>query len=442
MSSTENRQNHLPVESRVSDSSPTQPLLELDKLPAEILGKIFSELFLLRFHEPCTLKEEREQNYGLDKPDSGLNSENRRPKQRWRYILASKRIYAIGLASLYRHNRLLPREFKLFRNRIKADHTLGIYVHSLELPGSSLTVQEMREVVELMPNLEHFQVSLKSENDWVFDLTGLNRLRSLRCQWVGWSSSLHEQIDSQVLLPETISTFVMSSGSKAFSQETLRDHISQLPRLENFQLKLDQGDISVDFLERLPPTTKISTFCLTKRRNNIILVSSLTNILSKNQSLCTSLVILNIGGIFNSQGNLDEVSQLLVKLPETVRYLDISGTYLTKAHVADLQRICRQVQEIRLGSPMKSLYGRQNPARYDDMLRMEDVEEIILGSTDALIEPSTVLELDISSLYFPEQKNLYISKLVNGTLTQLRTITVNKGAFGREILTWASETGK
>lgn len=73
---------------------------------------------------------------------------------------------------------------------------------------------------------------------------------------------------------------------------------------------------------------------------------------------------------------------------------------------------------------------------------MTDLEEIILGPPKRTIEPATVYELDISTMDSAEQDKLKRSRLMSDMSLKLKMVTVNKSAFGLEIIRWASRTGR
>ncbi|KAE8448865.1 hypothetical protein EG329_008867 [Mollisiaceae sp. DMI_Dod_QoI] len=392
---------------------------KLETLPPEILEMILKHCLLPFPSLPDTLEQEQKLNYGR-----AIKTSRKFPS----CIMISKHIYQIGESLLY-HHLTFPTQakYQTIINKLRANPQLGKKVRTLNTRPlqRGMSSAELKEIVELMPFLQGMNIMLQTFKDCTYDLSSLGRLTSFECGWfIDVRGKEFPPIDPELVLPAGVTKYGLRNV-RMISFAALEKHLAQLPRLRELEICLrnDRGDL----IKRIPASAKLSVLSLSKHPN--VLVDKLVETLLTHSAF-THLVVLNCDGIWNSARDEKDLTQLLSHLPSTVRFLNLRGSYLTQAHVPHLRRVCSQLEELRLGNPMKELFA-EPPVEYPDMLRLSDVEEIVLAE-----KPKILRMLDISGICLEEQLKLQESRLLSLESLPLEVILLEQAheAIGWELI--------
>lgn len=286
-----------------------------------------------------------------------------------------------------------------------------------------------------MPLLEGISATFESYTICTYELSSLHRLKSFQGGWFIYPrTSFYEDRNKnpKLILPISVHRYALQN-TPLISHTALGKQISQLPRLKDLEISPsgDGGHLiaSVSMHAKL----RVLKFTSTPLKHKALLLNDLLH-----HPTLANLVVLNCDSALRSPRDEAALTQLLSIIPETLRYLSLKESYLTKNHVSLLTKICSHLEELQLGNPTQGYYT-STPTEYKNMLYMTDIEIMVL-SRDG---PKTLRRLDISGLSLEVQLELEVSLLLDQASRPLEIIIVlDHESFDVEGWRWVRGKGK
>jgi hypothetical protein len=372
-------------------------------------------------------------------------------------LLTSRTMFAATLTVLYRHV-TIPHSliFSKFLAQITSHPHLGAIVRRLDFSHFSsvglgrtrrmnaelqmVTATTLARCLDLTPRLREFLVQEHVDGD--MDERVLTKLFCdmplLRAMdFCGCSSSSFREAFSRVvnalnpLLPKTMTLQRLSLHEcgtiPTAALETL------LPRLDRLtHLDLSHTLVTPSALSRIPHTARLTHLNLSKcsRLSGDAVVKFVTTHPAARQSL----VYMNLAADPSRFRLLSEadVANLLPAVPPTMRALNLNGAKVTPRHLALLQPLARQLEELGLGYSELSLNDIQSlycPAMTDNSAWVQPTLHYLDLSGIGSITPSALLSSSCILLR-PQTLPLTVLELDAKTVAGLRERASSRGRSG------------
>jgi hypothetical protein len=354
----------------------------LERLPVEILSAIVG---LLVVSTPAT---------GLTKRNADLRA----------LLLTSKTLHIITLSILY--NRVTvphSRIFRKFLGQITANPDLGTLVRRLDFNHfnrdmlgltdaeramtHNLTGATLEKCLSLTPKLQEFlaqeHVGENLERGVLhkifFELPMLQAVDFCNCTHVDFRTgfeSLLLDFDGEITISRLSFHKTVTLPAKVF--DTILPRLTRVTHLDVTACKITPGA-----LRSIPATARITHLSLSHcRLPGHVVVDFLTT----HPAVKNSLVVLNLGTDATVHEMLDEeeVSNLLPRLPKTLRSLSLRGSKLSSAHLPFLLPLTRQLEELAVGRA----------------ITVHDIQTLLKPHKQ--LGPHTLRYIDVSDFQFSE----------------------------------------
>jgi hypothetical protein len=292
----------------------------------------------------------------------------------------------------------------------------------------NVTAKTLLKCLELVPNLKELLVQEHLDDDLSEDVLrkvflGMPSLRAVdfcACSYRSFASSMTGMLEQK--LPEKINLKRISLHECS----TLPRRVFELllPLLPNLSiLDVYHTQITDDALFSIPKTARITHLNLGKCTQ--ITGSRMIEFLTTHPAVKDTLVYLNLMSdisryrLFQYE---NDVSELLSKLPPTLRSLNISGAMITGKHIQELLPLTKHLEELSLGyanlsiKEVNSLFVPPSAQSDDETIKPEDLNWVpcALQYIDLIgVQSVTQAELFHSSsvLASPHSKPLQVIEL-------------------------------
>ncbi|EFR03765.1 leucine Rich Repeat domain-containing protein [Nannizzia gypsea CBS 118893] len=375
----------------------------LERLPVEILDEIISHL-------------------ALDIPPNGYTPRN---VDLISCLLTCRTLHSATLGVLYRHI-TIPHSiiFSKALNHIRQYPSLGTIVRRLDFSHftsvglgrtqqmnveiQNLTAKTLLQCLDLLPNLKELLLQEHVEDDVDGDVvrkifiskTLLRAVDFCGCSSAKFSSGFLSAVTQEPKFPSILPNIRRLSLHECTG---LPDEAFQslLPRLTNLtHLDVAHTQISNSTLFLIPYTARITHLNIS--RCTKLTGPEVVRFLSTHPAVTSSLVYLNLMVDASRHRILEEadVPNLLPHLKSTLRSLNLGGARISSAHMPDLLRLSKHVEELGLSSAD---------------LTLEDINSFFAppsssSATATPWEPSHLRYLDLTRNPYLTQAALFNSK--------------------------------
>ncbi|KAH8601821.1 hypothetical protein B0O99DRAFT_588996 [Bisporella sp. PMI_857] len=444
----------------------------LERLPPELLRKI---LIFVTLPDDSHIRSNK-----LLIPLEDSNHNNKVPKPALTSLpclLTSRSMFAATLPVMYRDiTTSSPSTFSKFLAQLRCYPSLGNLIRTLDLAPVSKAIQfedeklanPIPELLRLTPLLREFKTRLGFQqyldqsvlNTLFSELPYLYSIDIEGCNSPTFAINFAHLCNSPDFHVSSSITSLNLSGCSDLPPLIFSTALPQLPRLAT--LDVEQTQITAEGLGSIPQTARLTHLNV----NNCHLLSGdgLASFLSANPAANTSLISLQAETNPEIQPLLEEdVSRILASAPSTLRVLHLKNPYMTSKHLPYLQILCRQLEELKVGSQLsmldiESLYltpeavaetWRTGALEEVDVMRMDSKYNIVLDpmaeavavcrlrrrldSTEALYiaKQPTLQYLDVSSLSTVEQGKIRTSVLLGLHAGALQVIEISERVLRR-----------
>lgn len=341
----------------------------IDKLPVEILGKesLFSELsHKLRLHDVVEIIS----YLAVDVPPNGYTPRN---VDLFSCLLTSRILHSATLSVLYR-NITIPHSIifsKLLRHLVEYP-ALGTIVRRLDFSQftsvglgrtqqmnweiQNLTAKTLLQCLNLVPNLRECLLQEHVENDIsaavvqkVFaGLPNLGAIDFCGCSSQIFSAGFFEALSKSPGLPVVLPRLNRVSLHEC-SSLTAASFEFLLPRLVNLtHLDVAHTQINAAALFAIPESARLTHLNLS--RCSRLTGAQVVEFLTTHPAVSESLVYLNLLMDPSRYRLLDRqhIRDLLPRLPESLRSLNLGGAKITSEHVPFLIPLTKHLEELGL----------------------------------------------------------------------------------------------
>jgi hypothetical protein len=337
-------------------------------------------------------------------------------------LLTSRTLHTATLDALYR-NITIPhsRIFRKFLTHISQNKELGTIVRRLDFSHfnpmtlfataaerattQNLTPETLLQCLELTPYLKEFlaQEYIDDEIDGKVLrklFLGLQRLQAV--DFTGCSSPNFKHAMSSIFSfdwPETLSIARLSLHKCVNLPSAVFETL--LPRLGNLtHLDVAGTFITDEALHSIPHTARITHLNLAKCKQ--LTAEKVVDFLANHPAVKNSLVFLSLATDARSHQllDIDDVSNVLRVLPETLRSLSLKGSEMHSSHIDILRPLTKHLEELALGRHLQlsEIDRLFKPDENDDDMSMEiDWVPHTLKYLD--LSDYTAAELDLSALF-------------------------------------------
>ncbi|KAH7009098.1 uncharacterized protein B0I36DRAFT_231577, partial [Microdochium trichocladiopsis] len=385
----------------------------LERLPTEILQEIID---IVATRKPAL--GDRSQQYSIQP-----------------LLNTSKILYSVTVRARYEHVTIPDSQvFRKLLSALRGNPGFGTLVRRIDfssfnpiilfssakerLSADNLTPRTLIQCLNLTPGLREFvaQEHMDDEIDIIVLRKLFHHLSHLTAlDFCGCSSPRFRT---------AMTTFAKSITDKdiAFSVSRLSLHrcdnlpsavFDQLLRRMNALTHLDLAGtkVSDQALQSIPHSGRITHLNLS--RCNGLAASAVLKFLQSHPGVKDSLVVLNLAVDFRTRCGLrgNDLSQLLMGLPRSLRSLNLKGSEMGSAHIPLLQRLMKHVHELALGrgltvADFEKLF-EANPRLSDqdkDTQCCTTPPASILSHTLRYLDLSDYVgqELDLGALFSPE----------------------------------------
>ncbi|KAL6881469.1 leucine rich repeat domain protein [Trichoderma novae-zelandiae] len=371
----------------------------LERLPSEVLGSIIDMLF-------------------VELPPNGLTTRN---ADLMSLLLTSRSLHAATLTTLYRHVTIPhSRIFRKFLATISTYPSLATIVRRLDFShfnpsmffttaseraqARNLTSETLVHCLQLMPYLQEFLAQEYIDDDLsadvlrqlFFNSPELRGLDFCGCSCASFKNSFISLLEDE--WPEQLSVTrlsfhkCLSLPSAVFS--TILPRLPQLTHLDVAGTR-----ITDEALLSIPQSARLTHLNLAKCKD--LSADAVLEFIA-NHPAAKSLVFLSLATDASNHlllGKFD-VIQLLPKLPSTLRSLSLRGCRMEAAHLPELVRLSKTLEELALGrgltmTDIRAIFFQGQEALTHNLkfIDLSDIDTIIGSASDLLAPASAPLQV-------------------------------------------------